>query len=166
LDESGAKTTMTRLYGRAPRHQRVGEAAPAGRWQTTTMIAVVGRNGPQAPFIFDGPIDGEVFRTYVTEVLAPSLKKGDVLVMDNLSTHKDRLARGAILATGAQILDLPPYSPDFNPIEAMWSKIKAFLRKQKARTPEALWDTIADALKTISQNDIQGWFRKCGYSLI
>lgn len=165
LDESGAKTNMTRLYGRAPRGMRVRDSVPTGRWETTTMIAVVGRNGPQAPFVFDGPLDGDMFEAYVKHVLAPTLVPGDILVMDNLSTHKNQTARQIIKATGAEIWDLPSYSPDLNPIEKMWSKIKAHLRKRKARNSDALSQAIGDALEKVSAEDIRGWFGSCGYSL-
>jgi len=156
---------MTRLYGRAERGQRVYDSAPGGNWETTTMIAAIGSNGPQAPFVFNGPIDAQVFRVYVERVLVPTLKGGDIVVLDNLSTHKDRYARDLILAAGAVIWDLPPYSPDLNPIEKMWSKIKACLRKAKARTYETLVEAIGHALRTVKKRDIQGWFKHCGYSI-
>jgi len=165
LDESGAKTNMTRLYGRAQRGERVRDSVPSGRWETTTMIAAVGRNGPQAPWVFDGALDSDIFEVYAAHVLAPTLRPGDILVMDNLSTHKNKTAREAILATGAEIWDLPAYSPDFNPIEKMWSKVKAYLRGYKARTPEALNKAIGEALTKVTAEDIRGWFRSCGYSL-
>jgi len=157
---------MTRLYGRAQRGERVRDSVPFGRWETTTMIATVGRDGPQAPWVFRGALDGDMFRAYVEHVLAPTLKPGDILVMDNLSTHKNKIARKMILDTGAVIWDLPAYSPDFNPIEKMWSKIKASLRKRKARTSDELLDAIGDALTKVTHKDIQGWFTSCGYSLI
>jgi len=155
---------MTRLYGRAPRGERVRDRVPAGRWETTTMIATIGRNGPQAPWVFTGPLDGQMFEAYVEHVLAPSLGPGDILVMDNLSTHKNKSARQRILDTGAQIWNLPPYSPDLNPIEKMWSKVKAYLRKRKARDCDALADAVGEALKTITDEDVVGWFGSCGYS--
>ena len=129
------------------------------------MIAAVGRNGPQAPFVFNGLIDALAFRVYAEQVLAPTLSERDIVVLDNLSTHKDRLARAHILATGARIWDLPPYSPDLNPIEQMWSKIKAWLRKAKARTYDALVEAIEQALGSVTTSEIQGWFTHCGYSL-
>lgn len=164
IDESGAKTNMTRLYGRGPRGARVYDSVPNGRWQTTTMIAAVGRNGPQAPWVLDGPMDGLAFAAWAEHVLAPTLEPGDIVVMDNLSVHKNAAARAAIEAAGAQIWDLPPYSPDLNPIEKMWSKIKAWLRKEKARDPEALFSAIGQALARVSSTDIQNWFASCGYS--
>ena len=129
------------------------------------MMAAVGRNGPQAPWVFNGALDGDMFEVYVTRVLAPTLQPGDILVMDNLSTHKNKTAREAILATGAEIWDLPPYSPDFNPIEKMWSKVKAYLRWYKARNNEELTKAIGEALTKITPEDINGWFTSCGYSL-
>ena len=165
LDESGAKTNMTRLYGRARRGMRVRDSVPTGRWETTTMIATVGHNGLQAPFVFSGALDGDIFEAYVEHVLAPTLQPGDILVMDNLSTHKNKSARQMIMETGAKIWDLPPYSPDLNPIEKMWSKIKAYLRKSKARNPEALTQAIGKALEEVTAEDIQGWFESWGYSI-
>lgn len=164
LDESGAKTNMTRLYGRALVGRRVHDSVPNGTWDTTTMVAAVGLDGPRAPFVFSGATDAQAFRVYVEQVLGPTLKPGDIVVMDNLSSHKDKTAREGIRATGAQIWDLPPYSPDLNPIEKMWSKVKAFLRKAKARTPEELVQSIGESLHTVTCEDIQGWFESSGYS--
>lgn len=155
---------MTRLYGRALRGVRVYDSVPSGRWESTTMMSVVGVNGPQAPWVFSGPIDGDLFEVYAEHVLAPTLKPGDILVMDNLSTHKNKRARAIIEATGAQIWDLPAYSPDLNPIEKMWSKMKAHLRKEKARTYEELVQAIGRAIASVSHEDIRGWFVSCGYS--
>ena len=166
IDESGAKTNMTRLYGRGPRGARVCDHVPCGRWETTTMIAAVGRNGPQDPWVINGPMDGAAFVVWVEHVLAPTLEPGDIIVMDNLSVHKNTAARSAIEAAGAEIWDLPPYSPDLNPIEKMWSKVKAFLRKTKARTPEALYRAIGHAMEKVTHQDIVNWFTSCGYSLI
>lgn len=166
IDESGAKTNMTRLYGRAPRGQRIPDRVPNGRWQTVTMLAAMGRNGTQAPFILDGPMDGEAFAIWAAEVLGPTLTPGDIVVMDNLSVHKNIAARAAIEAAGASVWDLPAYSPDLNPIEKMWSKIKPLLRKAKARDPESLYQAIGDAFGQVSQDNINNWFASCGYSLI
>lgn len=163
LDESGAKTNMTRLYGRAERGQRVCDAVPNGSWHTTTMIAAIRLTEPQAPFVFEGAMDALAFRVYTAQVLAPTLQPGDIVVLDNLSSHKDKVARESIRATGAQIRDLPPYSPDLNPIELMWSKIKTFLRKSKARTTDQLTKAIGRALDTVTTEDAAGWLRKCGY---
>lgn len=147
IDESSAKTNMTRLYGRAPRGIRVHDYVPQSRWHTTTMIAAVGRKGPQAAWVLEGAIDGAAFHVWAEQVLAPTLEPTDIVVMDNLSVHKNPQARAAIQATGATIRDLPPYSPDLNPIEKMWNKIKACLRKAKAREPETLLQAIGYALQ-------------------
>jgi len=166
IDESGAKTNMTRLYGRAPRGDRVYDYVPCGRWTTTTMIAAVGRNGPQACWVLDGPMDGDAFAVWATFILAPTLEPDDIVIMDNLSVHKNKDARAAIENTGAEIWDLPAYSPDLNPIEKMWSKIKSNLRKVKARDNEALLRAIGKAMEQVSHLDIVNWFASCGYSLI
>lgn len=165
IDESGAKTNMTRLYGRGSRGERVYDGVPNGRWETTTMIAAVGRNGPQAPWVIEGAMDGEAFAVWALQVLAPTLERGDIVVMDNLSVHKNKAAREAILCTGAEIWDLPPYSPDLNPIEKMWSKVKGLLRKAKARDHEELLRAIGQAMDAVSYTDIVNWFASCGYSL-
>jgi transposase len=166
IDESGAKTNMTRLYGRAPRGTRVYDHVPNGRWETTTMIAAMGRNGPQAPWVLEGPLDGAAFEVWVEQVLGPTLEPSDIVIMDNLSVHKNPAARAAIQAKGAELWDLPPYSPDLNPIEKMWSKVKAYLRKAKARDPETLYQSIGRAMAQVTLHDIQNWFASCGYSLI
>lgn len=156
---------MTRLYGRGPRGVRVYDHIPHGRWETTTMIAAIGRNGPQAPWVLEGPMDGEAFLVWVEQVLAPTLASTNIVILDNLSVHQNAAACAAIRATGAQLWPLPPYSPDLNPIEKMWSKIKAYLRKAKARDPESLYQAIGRALKHITQRDARNWFASCGYSL-
>ena len=165
IDESGAKTNMTRLYGRAPRGNRVYDHVPNGRWNTTTMISAVGRNGTQAPWVLDGPMDGAAFEIWVEHVLAPTLEVNDIVVMDNLSVHKNARVRALIAQRGAEVWDLPAYSPDLNPIEKMWSKIKSHLRKVKARNAESLYRAIGEALDQVSGTDIQNWFVSCGYSL-
>lgn len=166
IDESSAKTNMTRLYGRAPRGVRVYDRVPNGRWETTTMIAALGRNGPQAPWVLDGPMDGVAFAIWAEHVLGPTLAPGDIVVMDNLSVHKNAAARAAIEATGAEIWDLPPYSPDLNPIEKMWSKVKGCLRTAKARHVDALHQAIGEAMARVTDQDIVNWFASCGYSLL
>ena len=165
LDESGAKTNMVRLYGRSFDGQRVYDAVPHGHWSTTTMLSVVGLEGAKAPMVIEGPVDADVFRAYVEQVLVPELRAGDIVVMDNLSPHKASGIREAIEAAGAEVWYLPPYSPDFNPIEKMWSKIKELLRKAKARTQEALLDAIAAALSLVTVSDAKGWFESCGYNI-
>lgn len=165
IDESGAKTNMTRLYGRGRRGVRVYDDVPLGRWETTTMIAAVGRNGPQAPWVLEGAMDGEAFSIWAEHVLAPTLQASDIVVMDNLSVHNNPAALAAITVTGARVWHLPPYSHDLNPIEKMWSKIKAFLRKAKAREPELLYSAIGQAMERITHQDVANWFTSCGYSL-
>jgi transposase len=154
---------MTRLYGRAFDGRRVCDAVPQGHWCTTTMVSAIGWNGPKAPFVLGGAMDADAFRVYVERVLVPELRAGDIVVMDNLSSHKDAHARQMITGAGALVWDLPPYSPDFNPIEQMWSKVKGFLREAKARTAQALTRAIGKAFTKITQDDCAGWFRDAGY---
>jgi len=154
---------MTRLYGRGFNGGRVYGCVPHGHWSATTMIAAVGTEGTRAPFVFEGAMDAEMFVAYIKHVLVPELKPGDIVVMDNLRSHKNVHAQELIEQAGAHVWFLPPYSPDFNPIEKMWSKIKAYLRKACARTQEKLYQAIADALATVTQSDIYGWFKSCGY---
>ena len=163
LDESGAKTNMTRLRGRAKGRQRCVDDAPHGHGCTTTMISSVRLDGSMACMAIDGATDKDVFREYVRQVLAPTLRPGDVVVLDNLGAHKDQAAMELIESAGAKVRFLPPYSPAFNPIEKMWSKVIEFLRHAKARTLDALLNAIAAALKTITAKDIEGWFDSCGY---
>lgn len=164
LDESGAKTNMTRLRGRAKGGSRCVDDAPHGHWCTTTMISSVRLDGTTACMAIDDATSAEVFREYVRQVLLPTLRSGDIVVLDNLSAHKDKEALALIAAVGAEVWFLPPYSPDLNPIEKMWSKIKELLRAAKARTSDALLAAIAAALQTITSQDAQGWFASCGYA--
>jgi len=163
LDESGAKTNMTRLYGRSFDGQRVVDATPHGHWCTTTMLSAMRLDGSTAPMVIEGPTDAEVFEAYVGQVLTQSLRAGDIVVMDNLAPHKKPGVIAAIQAAGAEVWFLPPYSPDFNPVEKMWSKIKAFLRKAKARTWETLLAAIKEAPQDVSASDARNWFQSCGY---
>ena len=155
---------MTRLHGRAPRGERLVAAVPHGHWKTSTLIAAVCLEGLIAPYILDGPVDGETFCAYVEQILAPTLRPGDLVIMDNLASHKVRGVREAITATGAELVYLPPYSPDLNPIENLFAKIKGFLRKQAQRTVDRLWDSIEDAIKTVSPSDCRNCFRHAGYA--
>ena len=164
IDESGAKTNMVRTHGRCPRGQRLLASAPAGHWQTTTMVAAIGPEGIQAPFALDGAIDGESFVAYVEKVLVPTLKGGEIVVLDNLSSHKLPRVTELIEAAGAEVWYLPPYSPDFNPIEKMWSKVKQVLRSIAARNFDALVKAIRTALNKVSASDLIGWFSRCGYA--
>ena len=166
LDESGAKTNMTRLRGRALRGQRVHAKSPHGHWRTTTMLCAIRMDGSTACMAVDGPTDTEVFRAYVEGVLCPTVKEGDMVVMDNLSPHKSEATRSVLKAAGAQVMFLPAYSPDLNPIENMWSKVKNHLRGQEARSDSERIGAIASALKTITRQDATNWFAHCGYSFI
>jgi len=166
LDESGAKTNMTRLRGRAPRGKRLHTAAPCGRWQSTTMISSIRLDGTTACMHLPGAADTEAFVTYVGEVLCPTLRRGDIVVMDNLAVHKSPRVTTLIEAVGAEVKFLPAYSPDLNPIEKMWSKIKALLRSYEARTPEELDEAISKAFSKITAKDAMGYFASCGYSII
>ncbi len=154
---------MTRLRGRAPRGERVVEYAPHGHWHTTTMISAIRLTGVEAPMVIDGAMDSLVFRGYVDWLLTPTLQAGDIVVMDKLSSHKAAGVREAIEAVGASLLYLPPYSPDLNPIEAMWSKVKQSLRGAAARTSRTLFKAIGDALRSVTLDDCRGFFQGCGY---
>jgi transposase len=157
---------MTRLRGRAPCGQRVHASAPSGHWHTTTMISSIRLDGSTACMAIDSATDTEVFQTYVRQVLCPALRPGDVVVMDNLSPHKNADTLSLITAVGAEVRFLPAYSPDLNPIEKMWSKVKALLRGTEARTQETLVAAIAAALRKITPQDALNWFASCGYSFI
>lgn len=165
LDEAGSNIAMTRMYGRARPGERVNEATPLNYGENITMIATISLSGIDAPMTIEGAVDGLVFRTYVEQVLAPALKQGDVVVMDNLGAHKVSGVIEAIEARGAKAIFLPPYSPDLNPIEKCWSKIKTYLRAAKARTRESLEKALKEALLLVSPNDAAGWFASCGYSV-
>jgi transposase len=165
LAETGTKLNMTRLYGRALPGERVVEDMPSDYGSNYTLIGVIGLKGLQAPWLLEGALNGELFKRYISEVLAPILQPGDILVMDNLSTHKVAGIDELVAARGARLKYLSPYSPDYNPIERCWSKIKTSLRRAKARTYEALVDAIKEALATISESDIRAWFKFCGYSI-
>ena len=163
IDESGAKTNMTRLYGRAMAGQRAVDDAPSGHWCTTTMISSVRLNGSMACMVVDGATTQNIFEAYVEHILLPTLKAGDIVVLDKLSAHKSQHTRELIESVGAELHYLPTYSPDLNPIEKMWSKIKSILRTLKARTKEALITAIANALERVTASDVKGWFESCGY---
>lgn len=156
---------MTRLYARCRGGRRIAEATPAGHWKILTLIGAIRLGGMFAPMTIEAAIDADIFSAYVDQALAPELKPGDVVVMDNLSSHKVQGIRERIEAAGAELLYLPPYSPDLNPIEKAWSKLKQYLRAAKARSAEQLQQAIAEALKTITQNDAAAWFRTPFYAL-
>jgi transposase len=163
IDETAASTKMARLYGRAPKGQRCRAAIPHGHWKSTTFTAGLRLNGIAAPMVLDGPMNGIVFLAYVEQVLVPELKPGDVVIMDNLPAHKVSGIREAIEAVGASLLYLPPYSPDFNPIEMAFSKLKALLRRAAARTLPELWKAIADAINQFTPSECRNFFQAAGY---
>jgi transposase len=165
VDASGLNLAMTRLYGRAPAGERVMGSAPQNYGPNVTLLGALGVQGLHAVMTVDGATDTEVFRTYVRQVLGPTLTPGDIVVLDNVRAHKAVGVQQAIARRGARLLDLPPYSPDLSPIEPCWSKVKTALRKAKARTREALDMAITGALAPITNTDAQGWFRHCGYAL-
>lgn len=155
---------MTRLYARAPRGRRVIEHAPAGHWCTTTMLCALRSDGIEAPLVLEGAMDSMVFRGYVERMLVPTLRPGDVVIMDNLSPHKSTGVQEAIEAVGATVRYLPPYSPDFNPIESMWSKVKQQLRSAAARTKGQLVKAVGQAMRSVTADDCRGFFAGCGYT--
>ena len=165
IDESGVNLALTRLYGRAPRGERARGSVPINYGSNLTIIGALGASGLNALMTVDGATDGDIFRVYVGEVLCPTLRPGDVVVMDNLGAHKVSGIREAIEARGAKLIYLPPYSPDLSPIERCWSKIKTALRAIGARTRRALESAIKKALSTISESDALAWFAHCGYKL-
>lgn len=166
IDESGVQNNMTRLYGRILGGERLRDSAPGAHWNTTTMISSIRYDGSITAMTMDGATDTLSFEVYISKILCPSLGKDDIVIMDNLSSHKASGIRKIIEDTGASLLYLPPYSPDFNPIEMMWSKIKTYLRKTKARSSKALDEAISAAFTTISESDAKGWFSFCGYVLM
>ena len=165
LDESGATTTMTRRHGRAPSGVRVDGAVPHGYWKIITITAAIRISGVGACLTFDGATNTACFETYVEKCLVPTLKPGDIVIMDNLSSHKTAEVARLIRSVGAEVRYLPPYSPDLNPIELMFSKLKTFLRKVAKRTVNGLIEAIGDGLRTVTPKDIHGWFHHDGYRL-
>jgi transposase len=163
IDETGATTKMARLRGRAKRGLRCRSSIPHGHWKTTTFTGALRLTGITAPMVLDGPMTGEWFVAYAQQVLAPTLRAGDVVILDNLPAHKASGAREAIEATGARMLFLPPYSPDFNPIENAFAKLKSILRKAAARTVPELWDAIRDALPRFTPEECANYFTAAGY---
>ena len=163
IDETWTSTRMTRRYGRAPRGKRCLDSAPHGHWETTTFVGALRRCRLTAPMVTDGPMDGEMFLAYVRQFLCPTLQPGDTVILDNLSSHKVAGVEQAIIAAGAAVLFLPPYSPDLNPIEKFFSKLKARLRKAATRDIEALWKEIGELLDTVSSNECSNFFASCGY---
>jgi len=163
IDETGLNTKMARLCGRSAKGQRLIASIPHGHWKTMTFIAGLGHDGMTAPWILDGPMDGPAFVTYIKTQLAPTLQKGDVVVMDNLPAHKVAAAQAAIKERGAWLLFLPPYSPDLNPIELAFSKLKAHMKRLALRTVDELWKGVAQILKLFSQQQCSNFFAASGY---
>lgn len=163
IDETWTKTNMVRLYGWAPVGHRLVDAVPHGHWKTSTFIAGLRQDGLVAPCVFNGAINGELFLAYVEQVLAPTLTRGDIVVMDNLGSHKVAGVRKAIEAAGARLLYLPPYSPDLNPIEQAFAKLKALLRAKALRTVEALWNALGDIVSCFSPDECANFLRHAGY---
>lgn len=166
LDETWTHTALTRLYGWGPRDQRVVGSTPWGHWKTTTFLSALRQEGFTAPLVIDGPLDGALFRAYVEQHLAPTLQPGDRVILDNLSSHKVAGLREAIEARGAQLISLPPYSPDLNPIEKAFAKLKARLRQAEERTVAGLWSRIGEVLDHFSPTEGRRYFRHCGYAAI
>jgi transposase len=163
IDETWAKTNMARTHGRCPRGERLRMGIPHGHWKTTTFVAGLTLRGMIAPFVLGGPINRAAFETYVERVLVPELRPGDIVIMDNLSSHKGPNVRRLIKAAGGQLLFLPPYSPDFNPIENAFAKLKAMLRKAAERTVEGLWGAIARIIDTFTTTECANYFAAGGY---
>lgn len=163
VDETGANTKMARLRGRAPRGERCRAAIPHGHWKTTTFVAGLRLSGMTAPMVLDGPMNGPAFLAYAEQVLAPTLQPGDIVIMDNLAPHKSAAVRKAIEAAGARLLLLPPYSPDLNPIENAFAKLKALLRKAAERTVDSLWRRIGILIDAFTPHECANYFAAAGY---
>ena len=165
IDETWAKTNMTRLRGRSRRGQRLVEKVPHGHWKTTTLIAALDHQGIRCATTVDGPVNGDVFTAFVQQILVPNLTPGDKVIMDNLSAHKVKGVREAIEAVGADVVYLPPYSPDLNPIEMAFSKLKQLMRSARHRLVRSLWNDTQRMLDHITHSDAIGFFSHCGYTL-
>ena len=164
IDETWAKTNMTRSHGRARRGERLVAKAPHGRWRTLTFLAALRCNRIDAPCVIDGPINGQSFLAYVEQMLVPALRPGDIVIIDNLGSHKGKAVRRAIRAAGAKLFFLPPYSPDLNPIEQAFAKLKTLLRKAAERTIEATWKRIGTLLATFTPQECANYFINSGYA--
>ena len=165
IDESGITTILTRLFGRAAPGERVREAVPKNYGQSTSVVSLIGSGGVEATMLIEGAVDTLAFDAFGENFARPCLKAGDVLVLDNLGAHRASRIKQIAESCGAKVIWLPPYSPDFSPIEQMWSKLKTYLRKVKARTSEELDRAVAEGLKLITENDCRGWFKHCGYEV-
>jgi transposase len=164
IDETWTKTNMTRSHGRCARGKRLAGKAPFGHWHTSTFIAALRCDRIEAPAVIDGPVNGIIFQAYVEQCLAPTLQPGDIVIMDNLSSHKRQAVREAIEARGAKLRFLPPYSPDLNPIEQVFAKLKTLLRKAQERTRDGLWKQIGTLLDQFSQQECRNYFLNAGYA--
>jgi transposase len=164
IDETATTTKMTRLRGRARKGARLKASAPFGHWGTQTFIAALRHDGLTAPWIIDAPMNRQIFETYVETQLAPTLSRGDVVILDNLSSHKSEKARTILKERGAWFLFLPPYSPDLNPIEMAFAKLKAHLRRIKARTIDALWRAVGDICDLYTPEECWNYFKQAGYA--
>lgn len=165
IDETWAKTNMTRLYGRAPVGERLIGKVPHGHWQTTTLIAALGIEGMRCSTVVNGAVNGDVFEAFVQQVLLAQLRPGDVVIMDNLSSHKRVRTRELIEQAGAELVFLPPYSPDLNPIEMIFAKVKQLLRSLACRTRDTLWQGMQSVLDQVTASDAANCFRHCSYTL-
>ena len=163
LDETWASTNMTPTWGRSPKGKRCLGYAPCGHWHTTTFVCALSKNALLAPLVLDGPINGPAFVAWVEQFLVPELRAGDIVVMDNLSSHKVAGVKPAIEGAGATVRYLPPYSPDFNPIEQVFAKLKTLLRTTQARTLETLWSAIGSLLDRFAPDECERYIRHCGY---
>lgn len=166
IDETWAKTDMTRTHGRATRGQRLHAKVPFGHWRTLTFLAALRHDRIDAPCVLDGPINGELFLAYVEQFLVPTLSLGDIVIMDNLGSHKGQAVRQAIRRCGAKLLFLPPYSPDLNPIEQVFAKLKTLLRKANERSVEATWKRIGSLLDAFSPHECANYLKNSGYASI
>ena len=164
IDETGASTKMTRRYGRAHRGQRVVGRVPHGHWKTTTFVAALRHSGLTAPLVVDGPMNGDVFLAYVRQQLVPTLQHGDIVIMDNLAAHKKAGVRETIESVGASLIYLPPYSPDLNPIELLFAKLKWLLRSAEERTVPDLWKRLGQLVDRFTPQECTKYFRHCGYA--
>ena len=164
IDETWAKTNLTRTHGRAPRGERLVAKVPQGRWRTLTFLAALRRDRIDAPCVIDGPINGESFLAYVEQFLVPTLRPGDIVIIDNLGSHKGKAVRRAIRAAGAKLFFLPPYSPDLNPIEQVFAKLKTLLRKAGERTLEATWKRIGALLRAFTPQECENYIANAGYA--
>lgn len=164
IDETWVKTNMTRLHGWAARGERLVAKVPHGHWNTTTFLAALRHDRIDAPCLFDGPINGELFLAYVEQALVPTLKPGDIVILDNLGSHRGKAVRNAIRAAGAKLIFLPKYSPDLNPIEQLFAKLKTLLRKAGAQTIDAISVVIGQLLKSFTPQECANYFKNAGYA--